>query len=183
MKDLFKSPWPKESFPQSIWRLPHIEVRRKLEGVTTQVIKECAKVKSILHTITQQPKKKAGWNSWPTQSLFTFLLQPPLLLRIEPLPISRISMAVQFLTSAPCCRLGVAHDFNALQCFTVKMIMDYTLYLAVVQSSTPTDFFLSPPVSFLLRSTGRLSEVFPCCLSLLFSWHVQGPIYVLFSFC
>lgn len=92
------------------------------------------------------------------QSLFTFQLQPQLL-RIEPLPISRIPVAAQFLTSAPsCCMLSVGHDFNGLQCFTAKMRVYHTHYLAAVQKATTTEwlFSLLPP-SHLLPLT--------CCSS------------------
>lgn len=74
-------------------------------------------------------------------AIFVYIppLNPSLLLRIEPLPNSTIPMAVKFLTSAPCCTLSIGHDFNGLQCLTVKMSVPYTHYLAVVQNSTPTE--------------------------------------------
>lgn len=96
------------------------------------------------------------------QSLFTFQLQPQLL-RIEPLPISRIPMAAQFLTSAPrCCMLSVGHDFNGLQCFTAKMSVYYTHHLAAVQKATTTEWlFPLPSVTPLSPHVLFLSQTFP----------------------
>lgn len=52
-------------------------------------------------------------------------------------------MAAQFLTSAPCCcTLSIGHNFNGLQCFTAKMSMYYTHYLAAVQKATTTEWLL-----------------------------------------
>lgn len=95
------------------------------------------------------------------QSLFTFQLQPQLL-HIEPLPISRIPMAAQFLTSAPCCcMLSVGHDFNGLQCFTAKMSVYYTHHLAGVQKALTTEWLF--PSS--LRHTSYSSRAVPLALS------------------
>lgn len=122
------------------------------------------------------------------QSLFTFQPQNQLL-HIEPLPISRNPMAAQFLTSAPCCcTLSVGHDFNGLQCFTAKISVHYTHYLAAVQKATTTEWLfplpfvtpLSPHVLFPLHSA-RLSQVALCCFSLLSLF--TRPQKLLLSFC
>lgn len=129
-------------------------------------------MKSILYNITQESKKgQAERASLSLYAIFVYIPAtttptPPILLRIEPLPVSRIPMAVQFLTSALCCTLGDRHDSNALQRFIVKMSTYYTL-LTVVQNPVPTDFFscslshtYSPPATRLNRKSFHAASAF-----------------------
>lgn len=120
-----------------------------------------------------------------TRSLFTFLLQPPPLLpHIEFLPISRIPMAVHFLTSAPWSTLGVGHNSNAPQGFAVKTSIYYMLYLAAVQRPAPTDGlfpvtptpFAAPPPPFNRKTERSSRAAVALFLCLLFSWHKQSPL-------
>ena len=95
---------------------------------------------------TYHNSRRIRWHKGASLSLyviFVYIPTPLSFLRIERLPISRIPVAVQFLTSAPCCTLHTAQDYNALQSFTVKTSMYYTLSLAVIQSQTPADWFSS----------------------------------------
>lgn len=133
--------------------------------MTTQVIKEHAKFKTKLDNITTA-KKKRGGKSEPKPLCNLYLhssSNSPLLHPIELLPISRIPMAVHFLTSAPSCTLSIGHGFNGPQCFPVKMSAYYTLYLAAVQAQNQLNVFFppvpsvtptfSPHVRFLFHAT------------------------------
>lgn len=80
------------------------------------------------------PRKIANFNLY---TIFVYIPAPPV--HSESLPISRIPMAVQFLTSGPCSMLVLGHVSNALQCFAVKMTVYYMLYLAAIQSAVPSE--------------------------------------------
>lgn len=126
--------------------------------------------KAGLHyNIIQQQKKKSkkkGKRNCLPKPLCNLCLHSssnPPLLHIEPLPISRIPMAAQFLTSAPCCcTLGVGHDFSGPQCTAVNGNMYYTHYLAAVQKATTTEWLFPLPSS---RHTSYPSRALPLPLS------------------
>lgn len=101
-------------------------------------------LKQNLTNITTAKKKESGGKSEPKPLCNLYLhssSNSPLLHHIELLPISRIPMAVHFLTSAPSCTLSIGHGFNGLQCFPVKMSAYYTLYLAAVQAQNQLNVF------------------------------------------
>lgn len=160
--------------------------------MTTREIEEHDNTKTLAvntQELKKEKKEKKGGNSQP-QPLCNLCLHScsnPLLpfssSILSRCQFSRIPMAVHFLTSASHCTPSNGHDCHGLQCFAVKGSVYYIL-LAVVQNPTLTEWLFSVPwvtptpsphVLFFFHSAGP-SWLFPCCLSLLFSRHEQGPL-------
>lgn len=126
----------------------------------------------INNTKHNSQRKRQEEKSWP-QPLRNLCLHscssPTLLLHIERLPISRIPVAVQLLTSAPCCTRAVWLHSASQSKWACRTHSTWQWFKALCQVNWQTYFFsppvpsvtptLSPPRFFLLLSTGRHAEV------------------------
>lgn len=125
-----------ESLPLLLVLHEDITSWNTLERVTIHTGESQTKIYTTYHN-----SRRIRWHKGASLSLyviFVYIPTPLSFLRIERLPISRIPVAVQFLTSARCCMLHVGQDYNALQSQN-QHVAYYTLSLAVVQSQTPAD--------------------------------------------